>query len=99
MLVFAKKLFYTLGNPKYQLLGLVLAFLIISVLDTMGIGLVGPFVLLSREPQSIHQHQWLLWLYQEIGFNSESDFVIGFGLAIIAIFLLKSFAYFYMLSD
>jgi ATP-binding cassette, subfamily B, bacterial PglK len=96
MIRYFSKFLYILGERKSRLLVAVLLFLLTSVLDTFGIGLVGPFILLATSPKSISQTVWTNWLYIHSGVNSEAQFVALFGLGIVLIFYTKSYLTFYV---
>lgn len=88
---YLSKFLYIIGKQKNRLILLVFLFLLTSLLDTVGIGLIGPFIALASTPGSIHKNFWLYWVYAQSGLNSESLFIALFGLAITVIFYAKSF--------
>uniref|UniRef100_A0A832H2J1 ABC transporter ATP-binding protein n=1 Tax=Oscillatoriales cyanobacterium SpSt-402 TaxID=2282168 RepID=A0A832H2J1_9CYAN len=79
---------------KIELLLLLFAFLTISVLDALGIGLVGPFIGLAVNPAMIHQNELLSKTYSFLGITSTNQFIGLLGLAIIVIFYFKSYLYY-----
>ncbi|MGV0026184.1 ABC transporter ATP-binding protein [Phormidesmis priestleyi] len=73
-------------------------FLFTSLLETLGIGLVGPFISIATNLKFIQQDPRLRWLYQHFGLaaGQEFNFLIGVGLVVVGIFYLKSFLSFYI---
>lgn len=73
---------------------MVLIFLSASLLDTLGIGLVGPFMGLATSPNIIFQNNFLNSVYTQLGLKSSSQLIALVGLIIVVIFYLKSFVNF-----
>ncbi|MGL5082251.1 MAG: ABC transporter ATP-binding protein [Microcoleaceae cyanobacterium] len=88
---YLSKVLYILPGKKSSLIFLILSFIGVSVLEVFGLGVVGPFMTLSANPQIIHQAAALEWLYQLLGLQKERDFVALMGVVIILIFCVKSF--------
>ena len=88
------KFLYVIAAKKTELLIIVILFLTISILDAVGIGLVGPFVGLAVNPEMIQRNDLLLNLYKHFGFQNASQFIALLGLVIIVIFYLKSYFYY-----
>jgi ABC-type multidrug transport system fused ATPase/permease subunit len=75
-------------------LGLILLFTLTSVLEALGIGLIGPFLGLASNPESISEIYFLNWLYEKLALQSKSQFIFLLGLVIIVLFCMKSLSYF-----
>jgi ABC-type multidrug transport system fused ATPase/permease subunit len=88
------KFSYIIAAKKIELLLLVFLFITISGLDALGIGLIGPFMGLAVEPESIQRNPWLSSFYQYSGLNNSNQFIALLGLAIVVIFYFKSFFYY-----
>lgn len=88
------KFLYVISAKRIELLLLLFSFLCISVLDALGIGLVGPFIGLAVNPELIYQNRWLSGLYEYLSFKDTNQFIAFLGLIIIAIFYFKSFSYY-----
>lgn len=88
------KFLYVIAAKKTELLIIVILFLTISILDAVGIGLVGPFVGLAVNPELIQRNDLLLNLYKHFGFQNANQFIALLGLVIIVIFYLKSYFYY-----
>lgn len=84
------KFFYIIADKRKELLLLIGLFIITSVLEAFAIGLIGPFIAIASNVNLIHQNHWSELLYQQFNFNSEQNFVILFGLAVVVILWFKS---------
>lgn len=91
---YLSKFLYVISAKKIDLLLLLVAFLAISILDALGIGLVGPFIGLAVNPEIIHQNIWLSRLHDSLNLANINQFIALLGFGIIAIFYLKSFLYY-----
>jgi ATP-binding cassette, subfamily B, bacterial PglK len=87
---FNSKFLYIVAERKYQLIILIVLFLISSVFDTIGIGLIGPFMSLATDPNLIHKNRLLDWLYSFVGADSKPKFIAYFGILIVCVFYIKS---------
>ena len=94
MLAYFRKVFYILEDKRKGLLLLLLIFVLTSTLEAFGIGLIGPFLNITANPESIHKIAILDWLYQQLGLQSSVQLIPILALAIAAIFCLKSLFYF-----
>ncbi|NMG19089.1 ABC transporter ATP-binding protein [Brasilonema bromeliae] len=88
------KFLYVISAKKRTIFILLCLFLLISVLDALGIGLVGPFMSLATNPDLVFKSSWLNWGYVNSGFQSTSQYIALLGLGIIIIFGIKSLLYF-----
>jgi len=66
-------------------------FLLISTLEVVGIGLIGPFIALATNPTSIHQSFWLSMIYGRLQLSSDYQFLLITGLLVVILFYLKAF--------
>lgn len=94
MLTYFSKVLYILEGKRKGLLILLFIFTVTSVLETLGIGLIGPFLNVAANPESIHKIPLLEWIYQQLGLQSSTQFVPLLAATIAAIFCLKSLLYF-----
>jgi ATP-binding cassette, subfamily B, bacterial PglK len=83
-----------IAAKRVELLLIVFAFLLVSVFDAVGVGLVGPFIGLAANPELLQRNIWLANLYKYLGINNLNQFIGLLGLTIIIIFFLKSFSYY-----
>ncbi|MCP2728636.1 ABC transporter ATP-binding protein [Limnofasciculus baicalensis] len=94
MIKYLSKVLYVLSGRKSKLLLILLMFVGTSVLEALGIGLIGPFITIASKPESIHTIGVLDWVYRQLGLQSSSHFIPVLGLVIIFIFCFKSISYF-----
>ena len=94
MLAYFSKVFYVLEGKRKGLLVLLLIFTLTSILEALGIGLIGPFLNIAANPESIHKIALLDWLYQQLELQSSKQLIPILAVAIAAIFCLKSLLYF-----
>ena len=94
MIKYISKFLYVLPGSASSLLGLILLFTLTSVLEALGIGLIGPFLSLASQPETIGEIYFLNWLYTKLGLQSKSQFIFLLGMVIILLFCMKSLLYF-----
>ena len=83
-------LFVCLGTEKRKLPKLFLLFCLASLLDLVGIGLVGGYISLLTKPETIESHVLHEWVIQTGVVHTTPGVVLGIGLVLIAIFVLKT---------
>ncbi|EDX71991.1 ABC transporter, ATP-binding protein [Coleofasciculus chthonoplastes PCC 7420] len=94
MVDYLSKVLYVLTGSRKSLIFLLLIFIFTSILEAFGIGLVGPFISLASNPESIQSITVLDWAYRRSGFESPQQFIPIVGFIIIAIFCIQSLLYF-----
>ena len=94
MINYFSKVLYVLTGRRIQLLFLLLTFGVTSILEAVGIGLIGPFLSVASQPESIQEIPILNWFYQQLNLESTKEFIPILGLIIIIVFCLKSGLYF-----
>ena len=92
---YLSKVFYVLTGSKSSLIFLMLVFILTSVLEAVGIGLIGPFLRLASEPEFIHKVPALEWIYIQFSLTSSRQVIPILGLGIVALFCIKSLGYFF----
>ena len=98
MLRYLEKVWYILEGSRRALLPLVIVFVLSSILESVGIGLIGPFFKLASDPSRVLSIQPLEWVYINLKLNSENQIVLLVGLLICCIFIFKSVFYFWARS-
>lgn len=88
------KFLYVVDARKSSLVLLLTAFLVISILDALGIGLIGPFIALVVNPETVHQNGWLSSLYNILSVDNINQFIGFIGIFIVAVFYFKAFLYY-----
>ena len=66
MIGFLSRLLYVIKEKRSQLVLMILIFLSGSLLDTVGIGLVGPFMGLANSPNIILENSFLNSIYTQL---------------------------------
>lgn len=95
---YISKLLYILENRKKTLVFILIGIVVVSVLETVGIGLVGPFMALVSSEDAIQRNQWLNSIYDLLGLGSKTQFIGVLGLFIVVLFYVKSFLRYYIQS-
>lgn len=90
MKAYLSKLLYFIGHKKFGFIFIFILIIITSLLDTISIGLVGPFMALASNPKAIQQNLWMQWSYEKLGFRTEIQFISLLGFSILLVFWLKS---------
>ncbi|MDJ0798492.1 MAG: ABC transporter ATP-binding protein [Calothrix sp. MO_167.B12] len=94
MIKYFSKVWYILKGSRKNLPWLSLTFVLSSLLEAIGIGLIGPFLSLASNPESINKIPILNWVYMQFNLQSTSEFIPILGLIIAAFFCIKSVLYF-----
>ncbi|NER98732.1 MAG: ATP-binding cassette domain-containing protein [Symploca sp. SIO1B1] len=94
MLKYFSKVWYILKGSRRSLPWLLLLFVLSSVLEALGIGLIGPFLSLAQQPERIQEIPLFDWVYEQLSLQSSSQFVPILGLIIAVVFCIKSVLYF-----
>ena len=89
-----KKFLYVFSGHKKQLITLTLIFLLTSILEGFGIGLIGPFLDLAGNPELVSDNTQLSWIYNYLGLQNSSQLVTAMGLLVVLVFLVKAVFYF-----
>jgi ABC-type multidrug transport system fused ATPase/permease subunit len=96
------KLKLLLSKRDKQFLILLLLFsLFISVIETIGVSIIMPYVAVASNFTLIHTNKYYLWIYNYFGFHNDINFVIIFGFLLIFFYLFRSVVnlfYFYLLA-
>jgi ABC-type multidrug transport system fused ATPase/permease subunit len=95
MLKYLSKVWYILKDSRKSLPLLLLVFVLSSVLEALGIGLIGPFLNLASNPDSIQEIPLLQRAYLQLNLQSSSQFIPILGVEIAIVFCIKSFLYFF----
>ena len=102
MKIFFKKLFSLLSyHDKKFLFLLVLFSIFISLMETVGVGIIMPFISVASDFDTIHTNKYFSVIYNFFYFDSDIKFVLTFGIVLIFFYIFRSFInlfYFYMLA-
>lgn len=89
MIGFVHKFLYILKGKHRSLIFIIFLSLLTSVLEVVGIGMVGPFIAVAVNPESIQENAFLTAVYTRLQFSHEFQFLLVLGLAISTIFFAK----------
>lgn len=87
------KFLYIYTGTKKSLAVLFFMAMLTSILESFGIGLIGPFINLSSNPDQAKEIPLLNWIYTQFRLQSTDQLILLLGLAIVLIFIIKSAAY------
>ncbi len=101
-----KSLLYRLNflltkRDKQYFVFLLLFSVFISLIETIGIGVIMPFISVSSNFELIHQKEYFDKIYNFFGFGSDIEFVIYFGVGLIVFYIARAVLnlfYFYLLN-
>ncbi len=88
---YIRRFLYLNKGKEKSLFLMTLLFLLISSLEMLGTGLIGPFINLALNPNSIQQSKWLSSVFDWFNFATNSQFLLLFGAFVIVVFYLKSY--------
>ena len=88
-------------NDKKTILLLVLFSIIISIIETLGISIIMPFMAVATDFNVIHENEYYLAVFNFFNFKTDMNFVLVFGFGLTLFYVLRSIinlVYFYMLA-
>lgn len=86
-----KKLRYLLTRRDKQFLIFLLFFsIVISVIETIGIGIIMPFINLASNFEMVETNAYLNSVYTMLGFEKPVDFIIAIGVVLIFFYVFRS---------
>lgn len=91
MLQFVSKLLYLTKGHHKALVAMAFVFLLVSVLEVVGTGMIGPFIAIATNPDLIKTNYWLNLIYSQLNFSSEQYFLIVLGTVVLIAFYVKAF--------
>jgi ABC-type multidrug transport system fused ATPase/permease subunit len=77
-------------KDKNQLVLIFIAQLITGFIELIGISSIGPFISVISNQRMIHQNQYLSFAYNYFGFTSDRDFIIFFGVIVVACIIVSN---------
>ena len=101
IIVFTKLRSLLTRRDKQFLLGLLLFSIIISIIETVGISVIMPFISLATDFTLVTTNKYYKYIYDLFGFQREVDFILAFGIVLIFFYLFRSFInfiYFHLLA-
>ena len=88
-------------RDKQFLLGLLFFSIVISLVETVGVGIIMPFISVANDFSKIESNKYIYGVYSFFHFNSEIKFVIYFGIGLIFFYIFRAvinLTYFYLLN-
>ena len=86
---YSQKLLYILDGKATQIFFLILIFLMISCLELLGIGLVGPYIAIVSDPELMNKHEKLLNFFSRLHIIGPHNQILALGISLIVIFFIK----------
>ncbi|WP_066291381.1 ABC transporter ATP-binding protein [Bacillus sp. FJAT-29937] len=77
-------------REKRKLIMIFLMIIFAALFETLGIGLIVPFVEIVTKPSVIFEHKSLFFIYELFGFKSTTTFLIFSALLLLLVFVLKN---------
>ncbi len=91
---YLSKFLFVISAKKVHLMTMVALFIVISLLDAIGIGMIGPFISLAVKPETLESTLWVNMLYGYLGLKSIKQFIAILGIAVVLLFGFKSVIYY-----
>ena len=88
-------------KDKLFLLYLLCFSIVISIIETVGISIIMPFISVATDFSKIETNKYLNYIYNMLDIASHKDFVILFGIVLIVFYIFRSginLLYFYLLN-
>ena len=90
MISFLNLFFDILPIQRIKLLGLILLFVVMSIIEAFSIGIIGPFLNLANRPELITEYSWSNFVYTNLELDSPKNFIALIGILIVILFIVKS---------
>ena len=87
---FLSKFFYVTKGKHRAFTAISCLFVISSIFEMLGVGLMGPFAAMVTDSSFITNTTWLNAIYQKLSFDSPQKFILCFGIFTIIAFYLKA---------
>lgn len=93
MFQYLSRMLYLLSGNRWQLLCLLGSFVLASLLEALGVGLIAPFLSIAADPE-IARSSFISGFLQALNLQSDSQIVTGLALVLILFFCVKTVVYF-----
>lgn len=77
-------------RDKWKIAALLIAVVVGSFLELLGVTIFMPFINIIQKPQTIHDTWYLRKVYDLFGFRSAKGFMVGLSVCIIVIYIVKN---------
>ena len=91
MAQFLTKFIYLTKGHRKSLVAMVCLFLLVSILEMFGTGIIGPFIAVATNPSLVKTNQWLSLIYSQLNFSSEQHFLIVLSALVLISYYVKAF--------
>jgi ABC-type multidrug transport system fused ATPase/permease subunit len=95
MIEYILKAWYILKGARRYVPLILVTFLLSSLAEALGVGIIGPFLGLALNPEYLHKAPFLEWTYIKLGFQTYNQFIAILSLIIAVLFFVKSVFYFF----
>ncbi|MEM8501962.1 MAG: ATP-binding cassette domain-containing protein [Cyanobacteria bacterium P01_D01_bin.1] len=92
---YLSKVLYVLSSKRTQLATMLCLFVFVSVLEALGIGLIGPFFSIVSDPAIVQTKPALAQLVAIFGIETDRQIILASAAVVIGMLLFKSAAYFF----
>lgn len=83
--------FLLTNKDKKTLFILLIMSIILSIIETIGITAIMPFISVASNPELILENKYYKYVYDFFNLTSKSTFILYFGLSLIAFYLFRAF--------
>ena len=87
---FLSKFFYVTRGKHQAFLGISCLFVVSSIFEMLGVGLMGPFAAMVTDSSFITKTSWLNGIYEKLDLNSPQQFILYFGIFTVIAFYIKA---------
>ena len=87
---FLSKFFYVTKGKHRAFTAISCLFVISSIFEMLGVGLMGPFAAMVTDSSFITNTSWLNAIYQKLSFDTPQKFILYFGIFTIIAFYIKA---------
>lgn len=77
-------------KDKINLIVLLMMSILLSIIETIGISAIMPFITLASDPSKIVSNEYSKVIYDFFGFSKTTNFMIFFGLVLIAFYIFRA---------
>ena len=77
-------------KDKLFLLGVLIFSVLISIIETVGISIIMPFISVATDFSNIHSNKYYAFVYNYFAFTDDVIFVISFGLILVLFYIFRS---------
>jgi ATP-binding cassette, subfamily B, bacterial PglK len=86
-----RKILYLFSDSEKIQIGLIFLLMLVGAgLETLGVGLIPPYVALLGNPEIIQKQQILSWLYTRLEVSSNQTFLLWMSIILLGVYLLKN---------